>query len=106
MYKSCGMGKYFGIWSSIGEIETDFQEPYSRVAAWVRRGEIPRAYDTTLLQVAAKRGFSTTRDKLDKWHLAHKEFRASQRIVGGESGTEPDHPFSKLTCQDFEEAAE
>ncbi|RBW58430.1 hypothetical protein DS909_06690 [Phaeobacter gallaeciensis] len=105
------MGKYFGIWSSIGEIETDFQEPYSRVAAWVRRGEIPRAYDTKLLQVATKRGFSVTRDQLDSWHVAHKEFRATQRIASGELPTAscpktPDHPFLKAVSHDLQGATE
>ncbi|MBR9651894.1 hypothetical protein [Thalassovita aquimarina] len=73
------MSKYFGIWQSVIDIANDYGANYVTAAAWTQRGEIPRTHDFTTLRVIKARGFTTTPEELDRWHNAHKDFRAKLR---------------------------
>lgn len=76
------MGKYFDIWPQIGEIERDLQKPYVTCAAWVRRGEIPRAHDARLIEVLRSKGRKVTFPQLDAWHNSHASRRKLLRSMG------------------------
>ncbi|MBU2942693.1 hypothetical protein Q4525_18965 [Shimia thalassica] len=100
------MSRYFGIWSSIGEIEQDYETTYTAAAAWVRRGEIPKAYDPVTIEVVRARGFETCRDDLDRWHLNLKRQRL--RLRGSDASVQIGQglplPVRKIEAQS--EAAE
>ena len=90
------MSKYFDIWPQIGEIERDLKKPYVTCAAWVRRGEIPRAHDAKLIEVLRSKGRVVTFAELDAWHCAHAKRRKVLRAMGRAVECESSEPFPPL----------
>ncbi|UWQ29898.1 hypothetical protein [Leisingera sp. M523] len=90
------MSKIFGIWNRISDLQADLGGEYNKCRAWKLRGEIPRSYDSRLVQILPSRGFETTWEKLDAWHEAHKRRRKNLREMGRSVEDQDAIPFPEL----------